>query len=134
MKRTPIRPGRKSLARRAMPRRSGPIKAKGRRRFPRGEDRAYQAWIRSLPCHLARRGRCRGVVEACHVKSKGAGGGDRGNLLPLCTAHHREQHDRGIATFAQRYGLDLGQVAGLLDAVYAGRGGLLASITLEEGE
>ena len=29
------------------------------------------------------------------------------NLVPLCTGHHREQHDHGVQTFAARHGLDL---------------------------
>jgi len=39
-------------------------------------------------------------TQACHVKSRGAGGhafldnGD-GNLIPMCHEHHRRQHDHG---------------------------------------
>jgi hypothetical protein len=61
---------------------------------------------------------CRGSVECAHVKSKGAGGDDRGNCVPLCSRHHRHQHDLGIYTFQRRYGIDLPAVAQKLNEVY----------------
>jgi hypothetical protein len=48
--------------------------------------------------------------EAAHVKSRGAGGTSK-HLIPLCTAHHHEQHAVGIQTFAAKYGLDLEALA-----------------------
>jgi hypothetical protein len=60
--------------------------------------------VRALPCLVA--GCCMGPSEPAHVKSRGAGGG-RFDIVPLCHAHHREQHSRGIRTFAKLYGLDL---------------------------
>lgn len=61
--------------------------------------------IRAMPCLLLGSG-CWGPIEAAHVRSRGAGGTKR-DLVPLCSAHHREQHDQGTKTFAARHGLDL---------------------------
>jgi len=49
---------------------------------------------------------CKGAVEPAHNPSRGAGGG-RFDITPLCKAHHDEQHETGVGTFAARYGLDL---------------------------
>ena len=106
MKRSGIRPG-KELTRETPLRRAGRIRAKGRARFAGRSDPAYRAWIRQQPCLLANVARCRGVVEACHVKSKGAGGGDQANLYPACSRHHAEQHAIGIRTFQAKYSVDL---------------------------
>lgn len=62
--------------------------------------------VRLMRCLAAADGRCWGHVEAAHARSRGAGG-DRRHLVPLCTGHHREQHDKGVQTFAERHGLDL---------------------------
>jgi hypothetical protein len=62
----------------------------------------YRDWIRELPCLICRRG-----AEAAHVVSKGAGGGDEDNLVPLCHEHHMEQHAAGIKSFQDRYAIDL---------------------------
>jgi len=85
-------------------------------------DPDYAEWVRSRPCLLARRSSgldaCSGPVQAAHVKSRGAGGGDRGNLIPLCHRHHHDQHQHGIHTFAKRYGLDLTFEATILTEKY----------------
>ena len=44
--------------------------------------------------------------ENAHVKSKGAGGTYK-DIVPLCHRHHREQHQIGIATFSQKYDVNL---------------------------
>jgi hypothetical protein len=65
--------------------------------------------VRALPCLCRGRGpfvRCAGPVAAAHVKSRGASGG-RFDLVPMCKAHHDEQHAVGVETFAASYGLDL---------------------------
>ena len=42
-------------------------------------------------------------IEIAHFpRSKGAGAGDL-DVIPLCTEHHREQHDSGVQTFAGKY-------------------------------
>ena len=46
-------------------------------------------------------------VHAAHVKSRGAGGGDLYNALPLHGYLHAEQHLIGIKSFEKKYGVDL---------------------------
>jgi hypothetical protein len=75
-------------------------------RFPHRRHPAFLAWLRTYPCVL-----CGNSAEPAHVKSRGAGGDDIGNTVPLCRTHHREQHDTGIQSFARKYGIDLAQVA-----------------------
>lgn len=89
-------------------------KASHARRFPKGAAPAYLAWIRTLPCTV-NANYCGGYpTEAAHVKSKGAGGADEGNTIPLCSWHHLEQHNEGIRTFATRHNLNLAAVASRL--------------------
>ncbi len=39
-----------------------------------------------------------------HIRTIGAGGGDEpGNLLSLCTTHHKEVHTMGVMSFADKY-------------------------------
>lgn len=55
--------------------------------------------VRTLPCIacLTR------PVEAHHVTTRGAGGGDTAvNVMPLCPAHHREWH-QGITPFLRKF-------------------------------
>lgn len=43
-------------------------------------------------------------VDACHIKSRGAGGTtDKSNIFYACREHHQEQHKIGIITFARKY-------------------------------
>lgn len=51
------------------------------------------------------------VSDPHHVKSRGAGGPDAENLVPLCRAHHTEAHTVGITEFQLRYNLDLKSIA-----------------------
>ena len=60
------------------------------------------------------------ISECAHVVSRGAGGDDRANTVPLCMRHHRQQHAVGIETFQRTYGLDLAAIAADLAAGYPG--------------
>lgn len=100
LRRTPLRPGRPPTRGTPLRTRSGPSK-----RFAQRRDPAYCARIRTHPCLIG--ASCSGRIECAHVVSRGAGGDDRGNTVPLCTRHHREQHRIGVTSFARRYGLDL---------------------------
>ena len=91
-------------------------------------DDAYKAHIRSLPCLLGDRTPCecggyldvaskRHPIEAAHVRSRGAGGGDE-QLVPLCSKHHREAHRIGHKSFEKRHRLDLATIAKRLRAGY----------------
>ena len=72
------------------------------KRFKHRRNPEYTDWIRSLPCLL-----CGGTAEVAHVRSRGAGGDDIGNTVPLCHAHHRQQHQVGIKSFQLQWGVDL---------------------------
>ena len=88
-------------------------RAAERRRENFGERAVY---VRGMPCLVGVS--CSGPIEAAHVRSRGAGG-TRRDLVPLCQAHHREQHQRGKRSFAESHGLDLeaaaARVASALD-------------------
>lgn len=101
MKRTPLKRG-TPLRRRT---RLAPV---NRRRRAAAHARNFGEranLVRAMPCLLSGAG-CKGQVEAAHVRSRGAGG-DRRDLVPLCSGHHREQHQRGLPTFCTTHKLDL---------------------------
>lgn len=140
MKRSPMPPRRKALKRSRMRRagqalkgRAAPIRAKGKRRFPKGEDAAYLDWIRQHLCLLAGRG-CSGAVVAHHVRSRGAGGVDQGNTVPLCDGHHREGHQVGWRSFERTYAADLAAHAAALLQRYDQEHPAPALDTRTEGE
>ena len=94
----------------------------------RVRDPDYLARIRTLPCLLAKREPCTcgGFldvvrktyrIEAAHVRSRGAGGGDD-QVVPLCGTHHREAHRIGHKSFEKRHGIDLAYEAKLLRVYY----------------
>ena len=98
----------------------------GGHRFPRRRDPKYTAWIRTLDCVLNGEPGdwhdgtkpCAGRIECAHVQTRGAGGYDRANCVPLCTRHHRQQHDFGIKTFERMYCTSLTMHAILLTMAY----------------
>jgi hypothetical protein len=75
-------------------------------RFAHRRDPIYATWVRTQRClvYSASRciilGLCEGPVEADHVRTRGAGGDDRGNLIPLCRGHHAQRHRMGVQSFA----------------------------------
>ncbi len=58
------------------------------------------------------------LSDPAHVKSRGAGGHDRGNTVPLCHAHHHEQHTIGIESFQAQYRIDLKAEAKRIEEAY----------------
>jgi hypothetical protein len=117
MKRTPLKRGKP-------PRRKTRVKARnakrGGHRFPHNVDEAYRDYIRALPCvarSIAYRTHCFGRVVCAHLKTRGSGGLDRGNTVPLCVRHHAEQ-EGNTAGFNERYGLDLAAIAAKLADEY----------------
>ena len=94
------------------------LKRKGKRMFPKGEDQAYLAYIRILPCLLSTKYGCSGPTEPHHVKTKGAGGPDQGNTIPLCRLHHTEWHDKGRIGWQMKYEIDAPKEAMLLADMY----------------
>ena len=118
-------------------RKNGPrTKRTGGNLFPGNVDKAYRAWIRSLPCILAGRARttplvgnfgssterhyCFGRVQGCHVQSRATGGVDIGNMYPGCARAHDEQGQRGIPAFEQRWSVNLKAIATILEVEYRG--------------
>jgi hypothetical protein len=107
-------------------RRKKPLRAKGRSRFPKKRDPDYLEYIRRMPCLLrhkvnrmtGRQAMCWGRTEAAHVTTCGAGGEDRGNTVPMCSAHHARQGRVGIKTFQEEFGIDLVAEAKRLEAEY----------------
>lgn len=67
----------------------------------------HLAFVRSLPCAICG---SRPPSEACHIRA-GTDGGlgvkphDRWTV-PMCSAHHREQHQRGEVEFFGSRGVD----------------------------
>lgn len=54
--------------------------------------------IRELKCVL-----CGWKADACHIRSKGAGGDDvEDNLISLCRDHHTQQHSQGWSVFIMK--------------------------------
>jgi hypothetical protein len=98
---------------RIRPRKADPSK----RAWAKHRDLDYQKWIRTLPCAITG---ClyRQEIECAHVKTRGSGGDDRKNCLPLCVRHHRFQHDIGIKSFQEFYHIDMRAVALALDVQY----------------
>ncbi len=77
----------------------------------------FRDWIRRQPCILADRDPCecgkyvnvgtkRTPIAACHIRTR-RNNGDMGNLYPGCAKHHQEQHQMGVKSFEQKYGLNL---------------------------
>lgn len=66
---------------------------------------SFLKYIRSLNCLVAEDWghECIGKIHAHHVRSRGAGGGDEANVVPLCFYHHRRVHDMGRLTFQKHY-------------------------------
>ena len=54
---------------------------------------------------------CRGRIDKHHVRTRGAGGKDENNIVPLCRLHHQEIHRIGRKTFAIKYDINLEELA-----------------------
>lgn len=84
--------------------------------FPKAVSQERRAFIRSLPCVLAfepsapghhHSHDCTSHTRCCHLKSRGSGGKDEGNMWPGCDAAHAEQHRLGAPDFAIKWRVDL---------------------------
>lgn len=88
---------------------------RGGHRFPKTVDEDFRAWVRTRPCCVT------GLlgVHAAHVKSRGAGGADRENMVPLTPALHRElDHRLGRAEFEAKYKVNLATEAAVIWQTY----------------
>jgi hypothetical protein len=98
---------RKRIERRVRP------KARGRSRFPKRRDPKYIAWIKERDClNCGKR-----PVDPAHIKTRGAGGDDRKNVVPLCRSCHASQEGR-TKEFEMETGLDLRLCAEWLTGQY----------------
>jgi hypothetical protein len=99
--------------------------------FPKNVDEARRDFIRSKPCVLQFELRapayqsgfhhshdCTSPTRACHLKSRGSGGKDAGNMWPGCDAAHAEQHRLGIPVFNQRWHVNLAAECARREAEY----------------
>lgn len=88
---------------------------------PRDTDR--MVFVRAYPCvictHTGRKQRSKS--EADHIRTRGAGGKEAGNLWPLCRAHHDERHRRGLRGFAYEYGVQPEVWGAWYEREYVGR-------------
>lgn len=96
-------------------------KKSGGHLFTKGRNPEYLAYVRSFPCAvcLAHGLKQETLTQACHLKSRGAGGGDVGNVWPGCEAHHLEQHMKGYGHMTEKYEVHLDRVALRLGEQYA---------------
>lgn len=71
-------------------------------------DRSRMAFCASLPCIacLVTGRKQVSRTHADHIKTRGAGGKEIGNLWPLCAFHHDERHRVGLQTFEAMHNLD----------------------------
>lgn len=68
----------------------------------RFRDPKFLRFVKGLNCVCCGQSPC----DPCHLRSKGAGGGDqRWNIVPMCRYHHSEQHAQGFYYMAKRYPL-----------------------------
>ena len=74
------------------------------KKVKRVADWDYRNYIKSLSCLVSNSKCCMGC-DPHHVRSKGAGGLDKSNLVPLCRIHHTELHAIGRMTFEDKYAL-----------------------------
>lgn len=69
----------------------------------------FLQWLRGRQCLVG--GSCAGKIEAAHVDY--AGGKGMGMKVPdmfsvpLCGAHHAEQHNAGVKTFEARHSINM---------------------------
>lgn len=98
-----------------------------RRNAPRPADKsapAFLQWLRGRECLCAKSGTCSGRMEAAHVQGGARGVGTKAAdrfAVPLCSAHHREQHDRGWASFQRSHMVDAQGAAAAYWQAWPGR-------------
>ena len=92
---------------------------RGGHMFPKNVSEERREHIRGLPCVLSGRWSratphaiqrthvCIGTVRACHLKSRGSGGKDAGNMWPGCDGAHEQQHRLGIPAFEAKWNINL---------------------------
>lgn len=96
-----------------------------RRNAPRPAEKSapgFLQWLRGRECAAVHFGVCEGKLEAAHTYGAGNKGvGTKSNdayAIPLCSRHHRLQHDRGWRTFEHEYGIGDGNAPKLAEAYW----------------
>lgn len=81
---------------------------------------AYTKYINMLPCSLFETHgyECQGDTVGHHIRSRGAGGKEKGNLVPMCYNHHAIVHSMGKLTFQYNYQVNLKLLAQELHEVF----------------
>jgi hypothetical protein len=81
-------------------------------------DEMYLEWIRLQPCILSGKAghHCYGPIAACHVKTRGSGGGDD-QVFPGCVIAHDGQEGKK-KHFEMTWKIDLKEMAGWYRAKY----------------
>lgn len=99
-----------------------------KRNAPRPAEKsatAFLQFLRGRDCFLADKGGCLGRIEAAHVPGTDKGVGtkrsDVAGAIPMCSAHHAEQHRIGWGTFQAKYGFNAVDVAGDYWSLWPGR-------------
>jgi hypothetical protein len=99
-----------------IPKRRKPQKL-GLRAEPQIRSQSHMAWVRGHECAVAGTVgmSCSDRIEAAHVRVGTDGGmgvkpGDNW-VLPLCSAHHAQQHALGETTFAALHKINMKQIA-----------------------
>ena len=103
-------------------RRTRPKRGRGTRFRGYVRNEPYRRWVRQQGCLLAGRHECWGLIEFCHVTSRGAGGADEANGWPGCHRAHMEQHAIGIRSFEAKHAVSLRATAERLWRDYQGEG------------
>ncbi len=96
------------------------LRNRGRSLFPKRRDHAYTEWVKTLPCVLfgTLGHECYGPTDPAHVfKTRAVGAYDRGETVPLCRAHHRQQEGR-TAAFILETGVNVQRIAKELPRLY----------------
>lgn len=86
---------------------------------------AFLQWLRGRPCRLVEKGGCEGRIEACHIDYAG----DKGMAtkvsdkwaIPMCSEHHRVQHNVGWRIFEENFKFDALEDAKAYFAAWPGR-------------
>lgn len=94
-------PARRKRAKMMAPKEGAPVKCPG-----------HLKWVRGHACLVSGDidHECFGRIEAHHVLTRAAGGGDD-QVVPLCSRAHAEGHQIGWKTFEREYIVDLAHVA-----------------------
>ena len=100
-----------------IPKRRKPEKL-GLREAPQLRSDPHLKFIRGFECSVSHSGGCSGRIEAAHVRTNTDGGmGVKPSdcyCLPLCSEHHREQHDIGERAFDALHKISMRKIADAL--------------------